>query len=171
MERNEFKDDLEIDIENLEVEATLQPELYFKYSLMAKEAREKFDLLKMKLSITESELSKKARLKPADFGIRKTTEGAIKDGVTTHPLYRTVFKRMIRAKNEAELMNCAQEAMNQRKRMLELLVQLHGREYFAGPSLPHTPKEFWERIKKKKGEQIHEKMISKIKKRKRTNRG
>ena len=166
MNKTDFEKDLEIDIENLDVEAVRQPELYYQYSELAKEAREKFDLLKMKLGITESELAKRARIKPASFGIGKVTEASIKEAVTTHAQYRTAYKRMIRAKNAAELMGHAQEAMNQRKRMIELLVQLHGREYFSGPSVPHTPQQIWKNYKEKKGEKLNEKMNNRKRKRK-----
>jgi len=166
MENIDFEKDLEIDQENLDIEAIRQPELYFKYSLLAKEAREEFDLLKMKLGITESELGSKARLKPKEFGIRKVTEGAIKEAVQRHPRYLAIYKKMIIAKNEAELLNHAQEAMNQRKRMIEVLVQLHGREYFSGPSTPYKPEDFWKRINDRRGEKAHEKMVVKTRKRK-----
>jgi hypothetical protein len=169
MDKEEFEKDLEIDIENLDVEATLQPELYFKYSVLTKEARERYDLYKMKLSITEAELSKRARLKPKAFGITKVTEGSIKEAVTIHPEHRSAYKKMIKAKNESELLYRAQEAMEQRKRMLELLVQLHGREYFAGPSIPHTPEHFRKYVKRKKGEKADAEMKKRVKKRKRGN--
>jgi len=166
----DFEKDLEIDIENLEVEATLQPELFFKYSRLAKEARENFDMLKMRLSVTESELAQKARIRPRAFGLQKVTEASIREAVQTHPKYITIYKKMIKAKSYADLLNRAQEAMDQRKRMLELLVQLHGREYFAGPNVPHTPDQFWKQIKERREEKIHEKMIKKSRKRKRGSR-
>jgi len=142
MNKTEFEKDLEIDIENLEVEACLQPELYFKYSSLAKDARRFYDIAKFKLSVKEAELARRARAKPAAFGLSKTTDPAI--------------------------LNKAQEAMEQRKRMLELLVTLHGREYFAGPNTPHSPDYFWKKIKEKKGEETNEKLIQRSRKRGKT---
>jgi len=168
MIKNDFEKDLSIDIENLDVEATLQPELFFKYASLAKEAREKYDLAKMKLNITEAELARKIRERPRAFGVVKITESSIKEAAIVHPEYRTAYKKMVKARSESDLLYRAQEAMDQRKRMLELLVQLHGREYFSGPSIPHTPEQFWSQIKKKKGEKTHAKMIKRRgKKRKR----
>ena len=166
MNNDEFEKDLEIDIESLEVEACRQPELYFRYSKLTVEARENYDSKKLRLSVIESELSKKVRLKPGAFGLAKTTEASIKEAVSTHPQYITAYKRMIKAKNEADLLFNAQNAMDQRKRMLELLVQLHGREYFAGPSVPHTPEQFWKRINEKKGVKIQKEMVNRGRKRK-----
>jgi len=163
---NDFEKDLEIDVMNLDVEAMRQPELYFKYSTLAKEAREKFDMMKMKLNVTESELAQKARLKPRAFGLTKVTEGAVSEAVKLHPRYQSVYKKMIQAKNEADLMYHAQEALNQKKRMIELLVKLHGSEYFSGPSVPHTPQELWKKVKQKRGRKTHEKMVTKTRKRK-----
>ena len=165
MNKNEFEKDLNIDMENLDVEATLQPELFFKYASLAKKARERYDLAKMKLNIIEAELARKVREAPRRFGVIKITESSIKEAVLSHPEYRTAYKKMIRTRSTADLLNKAQEAMDQRKRMLELLVQLHGREYFAGPSVPHTPEQFWKQIKEKKGAKTHAKMIKRSKKR------
>ncbi len=171
MNKSEFEKDLEIDIENLDVEVCLQPELYFKYASLAKEAREDFDLAKMKLGVIEAELAQKVRLKPADFGVVKVTDASVREAIAVNPQHRVVYKAMIQARYKADLVNEAQNSMEQRKRMLEMLVQLFGREYFAGPSMPHTPAEFYRQIKKKKGEETDEAMISRARKRKRVNSG
>jgi len=44
--------------------------------------------------------------------------------------------------------------MEQRKRMLELLVTLHGQEYFAGPSVPRNLIDAWKEAKKSKAEEL-----------------
>lgn len=167
MEENEFKTDLEIDIESLETEAVVQPELYFKWAKLAVETKENADRAKMFLDVVYSELAKKVRTSPADFGLKKITEGTVTETVKSHPEYQSALENMIQAKAESEIHYKAQEAMEQRKRMLELLVQLHSREYFAGPSIPHTPDEFWKEIKKKKGEKTKKKMVRRAKKHKR----
>jgi len=166
MKRSEFEKDLEIDIESLDAEATIQPELFFKYASMARDARENYDLAKMQLNIIEAELARKVREAPAAFGVAKVTEASIKEAVLVHPRYKAAYENMVQTRSEADLLNKAQETMDQRKRMLELLVQLHGREYFAGPSVPHTPEQFWKSVRKKKGEKTHAKMIKRGRKRK-----
>lgn len=165
MEQNEFKQDLKIDIENLDVEATVQAELYFKWASLAREAREEMDMAKLNLEITEAKLSKKVREKPAEFGVRKVTEGSISIAVKTHPDYAEAYKDHIKAKSEYEILIKAEQAMEQKKRSIELLVQLHGREYFAGPNAPHTPGELWKKVKEKKGEELQNEMVSRTKKR------
>jgi len=165
MEQNEFKQDLKIDIESLDVEATVQAELYFKWASLASEAREAMDMAKLNLEITEAKLSAKVRQKPAEFGVRKVTEGSIAIAVKTHPDYDAAYKEHIQAKSEYDILYKAQEAMEQKKRSIELLVQLHGREYFAGPSVPHTPQELWKEVEKKKGEKLQNEMVSRTKKR------
>ena len=166
MQENEFKEDLKIDPENLDAEACVQPELYFKWASLAKDAREEMDMAKFNLEITESELSKTVREKPAAFGVRKITEGSIAIAVKTHPDYQSAYKYYIKTKSEFDIMNKAQEAMEQRKRSIELLVQLHSREYFSGPSVPHTPADLWKKVKEKKGEEVQKEMVSRTKKRK-----
>jgi len=164
---NDFEKDLEIDPMNLDVEAIRQPELYYNYSKLTKEAKTKYDMMKFKLNVVESELAQKARLKPRAFGLNKVTEASVSEAVRLHPRYRTAYKKMVEAKNEADLMYHAQEAMSQKKRMIELLVKLHGQEYFSGPSVPHSPKELWKKVKQKREKETHDEMVKKARTRKR----
>lgn len=164
MKENEFKRDLAIDPENLEAEAATQPELYFKYASLAREAREEQDKAKLNFELCSATLSQQVRTNPGGYGIRKPTEGSITEAVKAQAEYEVAYKDFIKAKSEADILLKAQEAMDQRKRMIELLVQLYSREYFAGPSMPHSPEQFWDEIKKKKGEKTHEKMVKRTKK-------
>jgi len=166
MNNNEFEKDLNIDLENLEAEAIVQPELYFKYCSLAREAREAYDMSKLHLNVVEAKLSRKIREKPRMFGVTKVIENAIKEAILIHPKYESAYRDMVRAKSEADILGKAENAMEMRKRMLELLVQLYSREYFSGPKIAHTPEVFWDQIKKKKGEKLHEEMTKRSRRRK-----
>jgi len=166
MKKNEFEKDLEIDIDNLEVEAMMQPGLYFKYASLASEAKRKADLSKMNLGILEADLAKRARLKPKHFGINKITNDSIKEAVASHVEYKIQMKKMIISRSRADLVNKAQEAFEQRKRMIEMLITLQGRDYFASPNAPHTSGQINKNIKEKKGKKAHENVVKKLRKRK-----
>jgi hypothetical protein len=166
MNKNEFEEDLRIDPESLDAEAVMQPELYFKWAEKTKVGRELADRAKMRLDITEARLKRNCREHPSRFGVAKVTENAIIEAVHSHDEYEEAYIRYIETRGESDLLYKAQEAMEQRKRMLELLVQLHGREYFAGPSSPRTPTQFWGEINKRREKKTHEKMVKKVRKRK-----
>jgi len=164
MKENEFKKDLAIDPENLDAEACIQPELYFKYAQLATEARKAQDEAKLNFDLAEVTLSQQVRTSPGNYGIRKITEGAITEAVKAQPEYEVAYQKFIQAKAEADILYKAQESLEQRKRMIELLVQLHSREYFAGPSVPHTVGELYMEVKKRKEKKTHDKMIERSKK-------
>jgi len=166
MNETQFEKDLSLDLENLETEAVCQPELYFKYCSLAREAQEAFQMAKLDLSITEAQLAQKIRENPKAFGLTKTTETAIKEAIILHPKYREAYQNMVKARGESDILGKAEQAMDQRKRMIESLVQLYGREYFSGPDIAHTPKVFNQQIRKKKGEILDETMKRKVRKRK-----
>lgn len=166
MENDEFEKDLNIDMENLDAEAVLQPELYYKYASLAVQAREEYDLAKLHLSVVEAKLSQKIREKPRMFGLAKVTENSIKNTITTHPKYESAYMVMVQARSKSDLLSKAEMAMDTRKRSLEILVQLFSRDYFSGPKIAHTPQVFWNQIKKKKGEKLNEQMKMRVRKRK-----
>lgn len=143
MNSSEFKDDLAIDPNQLDVEAGLQAELFFKYAEKAIQARERVDRLKLRLEATYATLKAKARLQPSSFGITKTTESSLDEAVKLHPRYMEVSKRLICARRDHALLDSMVSAMEQRKRMLEVLITLHGQQYFAGPSAPRNLSEAW----------------------------
>ena len=168
MAKNEFQKDIEIDLENLEVMATMQPELYFKYSSAYAEAKAEADHAKLQLQIMEAKLCRKARANPSAMGVHKVTNESIKEAVHVHPNYVSKYKKWIDATERQQKCFAAQNAMEHKKRMIEVDVQLQGREYFASPSKPHTPEQFKKRIAERRKEKTHEKMVKKIRKRKKT---
>jgi len=164
MEENEFAEDLKIDLENLEVETALQSELYFKWAKIVREAREAWDTAKLNLDVTESKLSRMIREKPGSFGVTKITEGSIKEAVKVHPNYEEAFKKCSKARGEHDLLLDAKEALRQRSKKLSDLIELYLGEYFAGPNSPHTPDEYWEKVKEKRGVKTNEKMVKRTRK-------
>jgi len=164
MEENDFAEDLKIDLESLEVETALQPELYFKWARIVREAREEWDTAKLNLDVVESKLSQMIREKPSAFGVTKITEGSIKEAVKVHPNYEEAFKKCSKARGEHDLLLDAKESLRQRSKKLSDLVELHLGEYFAGSSSPHTPEEYREKVKEKRGAQTNEKMVKRTRK-------
>ena len=132
MERNEFEKDLQIDPNELDLAAVTQGELFFKWAERAVEARGEMDRAKLTLDVKQAELQTRCREKPSKFGLVKVTEGAIAAAVLTHVEYEEAYNKYLAARNDSMLIDKAVAAMEMRKRMIEVLVTLHGQKYFAG---------------------------------------
>lgn len=155
MSTNNFQDDLQIDPNQLDVEAGMQAELFYKWAEKSVQARKDHDKAKFDLEVCTARLSGQARVDPDSFGITKVTEAAIDVAVKTHPDYTEAYEEFLSCKANMALMDKATEAMEQRKRMIEVLITLHGQQYFAGPSVPRNLTEAWcERKEQRSGDVV-----------------
>lgn len=146
MDNDELKIDRRLDPEALDVDCVCQAELYSKWAMRHVRAKARADNLKWDMERLESQLQLQARKCPGDFGLEKDTEAAIKAAVKCSKEYGDAVRAYFDAEVEAAKLGRAVTAMEQRKRMLELLVKLHGDEYFAGPATPRQlPAEFRKR--------------------------
>ena len=143
MEHDEFAQDRTIDPLALDVEAAQQADLFFKWAERSIEARSEMDEAKLKLDTTEARLAIECRKTPENFGLSKITEAAVAVAVKTADRYLNAYDNFLRAKETAGLLGQAVEAMEQKKRMIEVLITLHGQQYFAGPSVPRDLASAW----------------------------
>ena len=164
-ERNDFMSNLEIDPTQLDVECGMQGELFFKWAEKSTEARALVDTEKFRAEVLLMQLAGQARSDPGSFGLVKVTEAAVQEAVKTHPDYIEAYERYLEARAASGILEKAVEAMEQRKRMLESLISLHGMQYFAGPSVPRDLVAAWNERKADR----EEKVVKKTKLRKRKN--
>lgn len=143
MTGSDFEGDLKIDPNALDIACLRQPETFYKWAQRSIEARGKADRLKLRQEVLEAELELKCRKDPESFGLEKVTEGAITSAVTVHPDLIKAKKKHLAARDDAAMLHEAAQAMEMKKRMLELLVTLHGQSYFAGPSTPRDLAKVW----------------------------
>lgn len=136
MDANRFQKDIEIDPGRLDLACVNQPALFFKWAERAITASTTVDKTKLSRDVKEAQLEMACRREPTAFGILKPTEGAIKAAIRQHDDWLKANEIYINAREESKLMDAAVNAMEQRKRMLEVLITLHGQQYFAGPSVP-----------------------------------
>lgn len=165
MQMNEFERDHKIDPNQLDVEATQQPELFFKWAEQAAKARGRMDHSKFQLEIIEASLYLQAVKDPDSFDLPKTTEGALKAAIKTHHEYIAASGRYHSAREESVMLDKAVGAMEMKKRMIESLITLHGQSYFAGPATPRNLGEAWLNQKKQAEEQFEKKLRKKVRKR------
>ncbi len=157
MNKSEFKQDLEIDPSQLDVEAAMQGELFFKWAERAAEARKRAEHSKFRLDILVATLGNDARRDPDSFGIQKVTEGSIDTAVKTSSEYQEAYEEWLETRSTAVILDKGVEAMEQKKRMIEVLITLHGQQYFAGPAVPRNLVEAWQEAKEKRGEAVKKK--------------
>jgi len=166
MDTNEFANDKAIDPSQLDVAAIQQADLFFKWASRAVDARAEMDAAKIKVELVEASLSIECRRHPEDFDIAKTTEVSIAAAVKNHRKYTRAVDRYLDARKASMILDKAVEAMEQRKRMLEILVTLHGQSYFAGPSVPHNIVETWREHQEQQQARVRDKQANRVRKRK-----
>lgn len=144
MDRNLFRDHLAIDPNGLDVECIRQPEAFFHWAEEATKARGEMDRFELQLETIQAGLELDCRKEPKEFGLEPgsrggaPTEAAIKAAVRIHPKYLEAQAKYHVAREDSSLLDKAVVAMEQKKRMLETLITLHGQSYFAGPSTPRN---------------------------------
>jgi hypothetical protein len=159
-EPNEYQEDIHIDPEQLDVECVRQADDFIKWAERAVKAKRHLDDMKVvlegmkfELKVVEADLSLEVRANPSIHGLEeRVTEKAVESVVQTHKRMRKAHNDMLDAQREvakaaegAGLLGAAVDAMEQRKRMLEVLITLHGQSYFAGPSVPRNLPKLYQR--------------------------
>jgi len=99
-------------------------------------AKHRMDRVRLVMDSLERDLSLQCRQNPESFHLTKVTEASVVMAVKSHPDYMEAATRVLDSRNDVALLEVAVQAMEQRKRMIEVLVTLHGQQYYAGPSTP-----------------------------------
>ncbi len=166
MDVEELERDRTIDPGQLDVEAVRQADVFFKWAERAVAAKAEVDRQKLALDVLDASLQFKVRNKPENYGIARVTEVSIGAAVIMSKRRVEAANALLRAKEQAALHDAAREAMEQRKRMLEILVTLHGQEYFAGPSVPRDLVSAWQEHQQRSEGRVNERQMDRARKRK-----
>lgn len=131
----DYYKDLEIDMHHLDEEWQKQPRLYMNYAEAAVETQTELDDLKDELAVMEAKISLQIRtdsykLTPKNV---KIVEGTISALLAADPTLIEKRKEYNKKKEEVSLLRKAEDSFEQRKKALENLVILQGREYYAEP--------------------------------------
>jgi len=132
----DYENDILIDESSLDVECLHQASLMMKYTKHKAEAERNRDKAKDYLSLIKSELDLKIRSNPENFKLEKVTEASITAAILQQETYKEANEDYLNKSFDFNVSAGVVQSMDQRKRMLELLVQLHGQNYFAGPNIP-----------------------------------
>lgn len=131
--KSNLSQDLDIDIKNLEVDWLCQAKLYRHYSDQLADARKDLDQAEDFLKFTEAEKYLRYRKK-----MEKASEGMIRSRVACNSEVREAIAKINECKHTVNLLSGAVTSFEHRKRALENLVELQGRQYFAAPKEPHS---------------------------------
>lgn len=122
-----------IDAEALDQEWLGQPALYHKWAVRVADARQKVAEAKADLDVTKAEVGQAIRSNPEEYGVSKPTVDAINEAVLLAEDYQKAAAAVIKAQHTADVLAAAVAALDHRKRALENLVELQGRDYFSTP--------------------------------------
>ena len=160
----EYKEDVRIDEQSLDVEWLNQAELMLKYAGIRSQCRFDYDEAKEELEIKYAELDKEIRSNPDEFGVAKITDKVVHNTILLQEEYQDGMKDVRRAKYELDMAGAAVDAISHKKSSLEKLVYLHGQQYFAGPKVPRNLTEIRVEKQKTSDQKIAEKLQLKRKK-------
>lgn len=130
------KFDPTIDIGALDTEWLEQPKLYHKWAGKLAEARLREDEAKQRLELIKANLDKQIREDPDGFELLKITEASVAATILKQPEHKKAQKAVNQCRYITNMVQAAVSTLDHRRRALENLVMLHGRDYFSKPTVP-----------------------------------
>jgi len=110
-----------------------QPAMVADYGRQHADARDEMDRAKANLDVTRAEALKDISANPDEHGIVKTTDKAVAAAVDAHEEVVAAQEILRRKSHHLNLTQAVLNALEHRKKALENLVLLHGRDYFSEP--------------------------------------
>lgn len=118
---------------SLDTEWEDQPKLYYTYAEKLADAEKAMDLAKAERDFVEADLDKLIRENPQKFDLDGVTEPAIQRTIKLRKRYKQANNKYIEAKYQVAQMKAVVDALEHRKKALEALMYLEGRNYFSEP--------------------------------------
>ena len=158
----DYEVDMKIDPSALDVEWMEQSALAMKYNKYFAECEIAVMRADEKIKYVRSVLVDRVVNKPSLAGVEKATAPTIEAYYRTHKKYLKAKEVWMDAVEELTMAKLAKNEIGfTRKAALENLVQLHGQNYFAGPSIPRNLREEMETKSKRSNKSISSKLKSK----------
>lgn len=148
-EEYDYEGDISIDIDALDVEWLNQANVYWKYSKACADARNEMDTAYQNAKVAEASIGQQMRTDPEQFGLKKSTEGAVADAMKTHKEVVDAREAHLEAKYNYEVLLSAVRSLEMKKEALENLVRLSQQDYFTLPSEPRETGQIKEKLKEK----------------------
>lgn len=113
-----------------------QPRYMRKFTHLLVEARAKFDKYKAQKDFISAEIDLAIRKDPEGFKVGKLTEAVIEKTIIVSDRYQEANNKVLRAKKEMDELSVIVDALHDRRKSAEKLVDLALAEYFAEPIKP-----------------------------------
>lgn len=131
-----YEEDLAIDPHQLDEEWLKQPSLYMQYAHQSALSQKIRDKAKERLEVVRAQLDKKIRKDPGKYEVIKVTETTVANAILEQKEYQEAKQDFDELSYDANILQSAVRAFEQRKKALEGLVTLWVGNYFSGPKEP-----------------------------------
>lgn len=150
----DYKRDVKIDFDNLDLEWIDQPELARKYAKHLTSLKREVGRLEEKKKTIRSELIDLVNRNPEKYTGKKSPNAAdIEAAYRRDKEYQKTVEELLDAQEEAEYGEYVYNEISfTKKKSLEQLVQLYISQYFAGPNVPRNLMEEFKRKRKEQEE-------------------
>lgn len=171
MDQDKIKQDRSIDPKQLDVEAVGLADIIGEWGDASVESRYKMEALELQLDRKEAELQIMVRSEPGAYDLGdKPTETSIKAAVKQIPTLVKLEDELQQATKEYWHYENAMKSLEVKRRMLEFLGDLHGKQYFAGPTIPRDLLEEWQMARQARKNGVLERQATGLRKRPITNK-
>ncbi len=139
-----YKEDIQININQLDKEWVKQAATYQYYAKQEAMALYSRDQLADKLALTQAQLDGDIRLNPGKHGFdSKPTEAAILNSIKQNPFYIKANSLLMKASCKAKIIGGAVRSFDHKKKALEKLTDLYLSGYWAGPKIKSEAQEIY----------------------------
>ena len=129
-------DFLDIDEHHLDREWGKQARTYFEWADKLANARMKWDQAKAARDVVRAETYQKIKSKPENYDLPKVTESAVEMLVTLQDAVQEAEQAIITAKHDMDVLQAVVEALEHKKKALEMRVHLYISGWHAEPRTP-----------------------------------
>jgi len=133
MDKEKYSSAVDIDEHALDKECVAQPTNYLRWSHRVADLNQEINQLDAEADVMKAELDNRIRETPAKYGLEKITETAVKQVIVRDKEYSAKLAEIRDLRHEVDLANGVLHALEHKKRMLSLLVELHVAGYYAAP--------------------------------------
>lgn len=139
-----YKEDIQIDIDQLDQEWIKQASLYQYYAKQEATALYERDQLVDALALMQAKLDGDIRLNFGAHGFEsKPTETAILNSIKQNPIYTEANSLVMKATCKAKIIGSAVRAFDHKKKALEKLTDLYLSGYWAAPKIKSEAQEIF----------------------------
>lgn len=138
-----------IDGDDLWGEWSRQARLFFVHAVKVADAKRDLAAAESQQEIIYAEFDQKIRMEPEKFGLKKTSEGAIKQSIYTQSEYAETSSQCSKLKHRVDVLQAAVSALDHRKRALENMVELEVMGFHAEPKAKANSKTGVQELEKK----------------------